>query len=87
MTPQEIINEIHKLPFPQQEKIAKTVLKNRGTNEIPNPKPTEEQFVQHLFDKGLITHIPEGLTDEDNDFEPVEIEGESLSEQIIRERR
>lgn len=87
MTPQEIIKEIYKLPLPQQEEIAETVLKNRGMDEKPKPQITEEQFVQHLFEKGLITHIPEGMTDEDDDFEPIEIEGEPLSEQIIRERR
>ena len=87
MTPQEIINEIFKLPPSEQEKIAETVLKNREKSEAEKPQMTEEGFIQYLFEKGLITHIPEGMTDEDDDFEPIEIEGEPLSETIIRERR
>lgn len=86
MTPQEIINEIYKLPLPEQEKIAETVLKNREKVEEFKPEMTEEQFVQYLFEKGLIRSIPEGMTDEEDDFEPIEIEGEPISETIIRER-
>jgi hypothetical protein len=87
MTPQEIIKEIYKLPLPEQEQIAETVLKNKDSNQIAKPKVSDEDFLQHLFDKGLITHIPQGMTDEEFEFEPIEIEGEPLSEQIIRERR
>jgi hypothetical protein len=87
MTPQEIIDEIFKLPPSEQEKIAETVLKNREKSEAKMPRMTEEEFIQYLFEKGLITHIPKGMTDEDDDFEPIEIEGEPLSETIIRERR
>lgn len=85
MTPQEILNELHKLPFPEQAKIAESILEN-GKNQSA-PKFTEEEFVQYLFAKGVISHIPDGMTDEDDDFEPIEIEGEPLSETIIRERR
>ena len=87
MTPQEIINEIFKLPPSEQEKIAETVLQNRENREAEKSQMTEEEFIQHLFEKGLITHIPEGMTDEDDDFKPIEFEGEPLSETIIRERR
>jgi hypothetical protein len=87
MTPQEIIKEIYKLPLPEQEQIAETVLKTRGTNEPDKPKMSEEEFAQYLFEKGLIRSIPIGFSEEDDDFEPIEIEGEPLSETIIRERR
>ncbi len=73
--------------MPEQEKIAETVLKNREKGEELKPKMTEEQFVHYLFEKGLIRSIPEGMTDEEDDFEPIEIEGEPISETIIRERR
>lgn len=87
MTPQEILSEIYKLPFSEQTQIAETVLKNKDFNESDAPKMTEDEFVQYLFEKGLIRSIPDGLTDEEFEFEPIEIEGEPLSETIIRERR
>ncbi|MBA3632908.1 MAG: hypothetical protein H0W58_08900 [Acidobacteria bacterium] len=87
MTPQEILNEIYKLPLPEQKQIADSVLKNRAENNYSKPKMTEEEFLQYLLAKGVISEIPEGITDEEDDFEPLEIEGEPLSETIIRERR
>ena len=45
-----------------------------------------QELWQKLFAEGLITHIPSGISDDEDDFEPVEIEGESISETIIRER-
>ncbi len=48
----------------------------------------EEVFAQKLLAEGFISNIPaRDETDEDDDFEPIEFEGEPLSEQIIRERR
>ena len=90
MTPSEILHEIRQLPLPEQTRIKKTLLEDTDTNSIieeRKPKMTDEQFLQYLLAKGVITHIPEGMTDEDDDFEPIEFEGEPLSEMIIRERR
>lgn len=87
MTPQEIIKEIYKLPYPEQARIAESVLKNRVETENSKPKMTEEEFAKYLYAKGVIRKIPEGITDKEDDFEPIEIEGEPLSETIIRERR
>lgn len=48
----------------------------------------EEAFAKKLLAEGFISKIPaRNETDEDDDFEPIEFEGEPLSEQIIRERR
>ena len=87
MTPQEIIREIHKLPYPEQERIAETVLKNRNEINPSKPQMTEAEFAEYLLAEGVIRKIPEGITDEEDDFQPIEIEGEPLSETIIRERR
>jgi len=38
------------------------------------------------LEKGLIGEIPPRWDDDDEDFEPIEIEGEPLSKMIIRER-
>lgn len=48
----------------------------------------ERQVLEALLSKGMLEEIVEPMTDEeDDDFEPIEIEGEPLSEMIIRERR
>ncbi len=86
MTPQEILKEIYNLPPTEQNEIADTLLKSRKENRQPKSEMSREEFLQHLYKKGLITHIPKHL-DDDEDFEAIEIEGEPLSETIIRERR
>ena len=86
MTTTEIINEIYRLPLPEQAEIKRNLLENVKSEER-KPQITEEQFLQYLLAKGVITHIPAGMTDEEDDFEPIKIEGEPLSETIIRERR
>ena len=87
MTPQEILKEIYKLPAAEQDQITESLLENNKRNIRSTPGMSREEFLQHLFDKNLITHIPKDLDDEDDNFEPIEIEGEPLSETIIRERR
>jgi hypothetical protein len=85
MTTTEILNEIHKLPLAEQTQIKKSLLENSDvetTAEI-----SKQELWQKLFEEGFITHIPTGMTDEEDDFEPIEIEGEPISETIIRERR
>src|SRR5262245_14877894 len=59
------------------------------------PKPAEkpmkrDEFNQHLLSIGLITSLPDpalDIDDEDPGDQPIAIEGEPLSETIIRERR
>ncbi len=83
MTTTEILNEIYKLPLKEQTSIKKSLLeKTETTNEV-----SKQDLWQKLFEGGLITHIPRGISDEEDDFEPIEIEGEPISETIIRERR
>lgn len=84
MTTTEILNEIYKLPQNEQTNIKKSLLeRTETTNEV-----SKQELWQSLFDEGLITHIPSGISDEEeDDFEPIEIEGEPISETIIRERR
>jgi hypothetical protein len=49
----------------------------------------EDEFERYLLAKGVITHIParDETDDEFDSFEPIEVEGEPLSETIVRERR
>jgi hypothetical protein len=49
---------------------------------------TEDEFLQLLLAEGIISEIPPCIfDDEEENFEPIEVEGEPLSEMIIRERR
>jgi len=82
MTATEILNEIYKLPLSEQTNIKKSLLdKSETKNEV-----SKQELWQKLFEEGLITHVPSDISDED-DFEPIEIKGEPISETIIRERR
>ena len=51
------------------------------------PALTVEKFHQQLWADGVIAQPPDPSLDADDDDEPVVIEGEALSETIIRERR
>ena len=83
MTPQEIINEIQKLPPMQKKEVIDSI------SEDINQTMSEDEFEQILFAEGIIGNIPnlDEYTDEDDDFEPIQVEGEPLSEMIMRERR
>ncbi len=51
---------------------------------------TRDEFNQRLMAAGLITRLPDpslDIDDDDPDDQPVTIQGEPLSETIIRERR
>lgn len=64
------------------------VLQNEETGMKKSTSSEEE--VQHiLFERGVIGNIPSAVdyTDEDDDFEPIEIKGKPLSETVIEERR
>jgi hypothetical protein len=62
------------------------IMKEFSDEEI---EAKENAFEQKLLAEGFISHIPSrDETDEEFDaFEPIEVEGEPLSEMIIRERR
>ena len=53
------------------------------------PTMTEEEFEKHLAEKGFITEYKPPLTDFSRyeNYQPVEVKGEPVSETIIRERR
>ncbi len=81
MNTQEIITEIRKLPIAQRKKVL-DVLQEES-------KPMSEEEVQKiLYAQGVIGNLPNlaSYTDADDDFEPIEIEGEPISETIIKER-
>jgi Arc/MetJ-type ribon-helix-helix transcriptional regulator len=76
----------------EQTKLGKEPAGKKAKRTKPTPpekKPiTESEFLQHLMDIGLMTQLPDTAADfDDPDDQPITIEGEPLSETIIRERR
>jgi Arc/MetJ-type ribon-helix-helix transcriptional regulator len=61
----------------------------KGVQEPPARKPaTEEEFKQQLLHDGLMLSLPIPLDPATRrHFQPIRLEGEPLSETIIRERR
>jgi hypothetical protein len=59
---------------------------SNGDAEMP---VTERELLEKMYAEGIIGNIPdlENYTDDDDEFEPIEVMGEPLSEMIIRERR
>jgi Arc/MetJ-type ribon-helix-helix transcriptional regulator len=54
----------------------------------PEGLKTEEELLRYMYEIGEITELPDRSSYlDDEDDEPIEIEGAPLSEQIIRERR
>ena len=90
MTPTEVLSEIQKLPLSDARQVANQLTdylreKEQSNEEIER---REDEFERYLLAKGIISEIPpRNETDLDDDFEPIEFEGEPLSEMIIRERR
>jgi Arc/MetJ-type ribon-helix-helix transcriptional regulator len=76
----------------EQTKLGKGSTGKKAKRARPTPpekKPiTEAEFLQHLMNVGLMTQLPDTAADfDDPDDQPITIEGEPLSEMIIRERR
>jgi len=95
MTTTEILQEIQKMPINEKRRVLATLndeiaQTNAGGNlSDDETERREREFEREMLAKGHFSHIPpRKMTDaEFEDFEPLEIEGEPLSEQIIRERR
>lgn len=43
-------------------------------------------LLREMLAERMISHIPWGLSDEDDDFEPIEVEGRPFSETLIEDR-
>lgn len=88
VTIEQIENEVKELSTEDLRKVSKLVdslLKN-GENK---PKMTEEEFEQHLYEKGIIGKPPPPITDFSryDNYKPITVTGEPISETIIKERR
>lgn len=86
MTPQEIIKQIRLLPKEQRKKIKDSI--PLDDSELSEKESKEQKFLESLYSEGIIGNIPnpDKYNDEDDDFEPIEINGKPTSEIIIEDR-
>jgi NifB/MoaA-like Fe-S oxidoreductase len=73
------------------QNVVDEVLRERESQKaIGEPLMTEAEFAEYLAAKGVVT-LPEPMTEEDwreeENWQPVEVEGKPLSQVIIEERR
>ena len=86
----KVVSELAPQDLEQLHRTVGEMLRERGT-ETETPLMTESEFAEYLAAKGIVT-LPQPLSAEelaadDDDWEPIEVTGEPLSQMIIRERR
>ena len=93
MIPPELLKEIEKLRLPEVRELAERLMnylreQERSALSTKENEDREDEFERYLLSKGVINEIPSrDERDEEFDaFEPIEVQGEPLSETIIRER-
>jgi hypothetical protein len=86
-TVERVLEELKALT-PSEQRQVHTLL-NSLLETHAHPQATEDEFHHMLLQKGIITNIPNPAedADEDDEFEPVEVQGQPLSETVIEERR
>ena len=85
---EEVKRIIQQLPAAEQKELLAWFAEHKSIDEEPSEEELEARVLNRLLEKGLISEIVKPMTDEEDDeFSPVEIEGEPLSKMIIRERR
>ncbi len=88
VTVEQIVNEVQTLSAEDLRKVRNAVDSILETKET-EPPMTEQEFAQYLYEKGVIGKPPPPLTDFSRyeNYQPVKVEGEPVSETIIEERR
>lgn len=87
-TIEQIENEVKQLSREDLRKVRELVDSLLEKKES-KPMMTEEEFERHLYEKGIISEVKPPITDFSryDDYEPITVTGEPISETIIRERR
>jgi len=88
VTVEQIENEVKQLSAEDLRKVRELVDSLLEKKES-KPQMTEEEFEQHLYKKGIISEVKPPITDFSryDDYKPITVTGEPISETIIRERR
>ena len=91
-TTERILDDIQRLPRTDLEAVAQRVneilREQRHTLASGEIALREREFARQMLVQGFFSRLPPGdETDAEDDFMPLPIMGEPLSQQIIRERR
>jgi hypothetical protein len=88
MTPTEVLSEIKKMPLAEQHQVLTELTEQLNQAERVDLEAKENEYVNSLRRKGLVTEIPLRLPDDElrRNFKRAEVKGEPLSETIIKER-
>lgn len=86
---EKIENEVKQLSAEELQKVRNLVDSLLEKKKEEKPKMTEEEFEKHLAEEGFITEYKPPITDFSryDNYEPVKVTGEPISETIIKERR
>ncbi len=93
MTLERAVEVVRALTPDEQQQLRRMMDLWQTPQPVETSREQERRFAEHLLAKGMITHIPERYQegyvpkDEDARHSPIVIQGEPLSETIIRERR
>ena len=85
-TLEKVLEEVKSLTPEEQAKVREVIDEILPSKKNP---PSREEYEKYLLAKGVISHIPtrQPPSPERMAFKPIEVEGEPISETIIRERR
>ena len=70
--------------FREHEKM-KIIIETETEIQSQNTRVSPE-ILREMLAEGMISRIPEGISDDEDDFEPIEIKGKPLSETILEDR-
>lgn len=89
VTVEQVSDQVQMLSLEDLRKVRKLVDSLLVKKEEGKPKMTEEEFEQYLYEKGIIAEIKPPITDFSryDNYKPITIKGEPISETIIKERR
>lgn len=87
MNPEDIIKEVHKLPLPQQKEVYDALSKDLLDQTEVDEGDADQRLQRLLFAKGKISKIKPPRTERIGDFPLLKINGQPLSEMIIKDRR
>ena len=83
-----IQDKVNALPSELQQEVLQYVERLASANRTIQSAELEKELSNRLLAKGIISEISEPMSDEeDAEIELITIEGEPLSETIIKERR
>ena len=89
VTVEQVSSEVQTLSVEDLRKVRKLVDSLLVKKEEAKPTMTEEEFEQYLYEKGIIAEVKPPITDFSryDNYKPITITGEPISETIIKERR